>query len=219
MPRRRRFAIPGGVFHVLNRGSRKGSLFETRADYLAFEGLLRTTVDRFDVALFSYCLMPNHWHLVASPPPDATLSRGMHWLETTHACHWHLRRGTVGQGAVYQARFKAIPIQADDHMLWVCRYVERNACRAGLVDRAEAWRWSSLWQRENREDVPWLRPWPVPRPADWLERVNRPQTASELHAFRSLVRRNLPFGTSEWEDGLEPAKPIRQRSARRRQGR
>ena len=204
MPRRRRTAIPGVIFHVINRGARKGSLFEAKTDYLAFERLLRKTIDRFDVAVFAYCLMPNHWHLVVSPAPGATLSRAMHWLTTTHACRWHLHRGTAGQGAVYQGRFKAIPIQADRHMLWVCRYVERNACRAALVDRAEAWRWSSLWQREHQSEVTWLRPWPVPRPADWLEHVNRPQTASELDAFRTIVRRNLPFGTSEWQERLGP---------------
>ena len=204
MPRRTRVAIPGAIFHVINRGSRKGRLFETEADYLTFERLLRQTIDRFDVSVFAYCLMPNHWHLVASPAPEATLSRAMQWLTGTHARRWHLRRGTTGEGAVYQGRFKAIPIQTDWRFLWVCRYVERNACRAGLVDRAEAWRWSSMWQREHHTEVPWLRAWPVPRPVDWLERVNRPETASELDAFRTLVRRNLPFGTSEWQERLGP---------------
>lgn len=204
MPRRKRVAIPGVIFHVVNRGSRKGRLFDTDADYLAFERLLRKTIDQFDVSVFAYSLMPNHWHLVASPPPGATLSRAMQWLTGTHARRWHLRRGTAGEGAVYQGRFKAIPIQTDWRFLWVCRYVERNACRAGLVELAEAWRWGSLWQREHHKDVPWRRPWPVPRPADWLERVNRPETASELDAFRSLVRRNLPFGTSEWQERLGP---------------
>jgi len=215
MPRRKRTEIPGVIFHVINRGSRKGRLFETDADYLAFERLLRKTIERFDVAVLAYCLMPNHWHFVVSPAVGATLSRAMHWLTTTHARRWHLHRGTSGQGAVYQGRFKAIPIQADRHLLWVCRYVERNACRAALTDRAEAWRWCSLWQREHHMDQTWLRPWPVPRPADWLERVNRPQTASELEAFRTLVRGNLPFGTSAWQERLSwpPREQIRPKRA------
>jgi putative transposase len=124
-------------------------------------------------------------------------------LTTTHACRWHLQRGTVGQGAVYQGRFKAIPIEADAHFLRICRYVERNACRAGLVDKAEDWRWCSLWRREHHVETTWLRPWPVPRPSDWLTHVNRPQTASELDAIRTAIRRGLPYGTTAWAERLD----------------
>jgi putative transposase len=200
MPRRKRIAIPGAVFHAMNRGSRKGLIFNGDADYAAYERLLRRTVELFDIAVLAYCLMPNHWHLVVAPAEGETLSRALHWLSTTHACRWHLQHGTVGQGAVYQGRFKAIPIEADAHFLRVCRYVERNACRAGLVDRAEEWRWCSLWRREHHVETTWLRPWPVPRPADWLLHVNRPQTASELEAIRTAIRRGLPFGTIAWAE-------------------
>ena len=191
----------------MNRGSRKGSLFAADSDYAAFERLLRRTVDKFDMSVFSYSLMPNHWHLVVAPAAGQTLSRPLKWLTGTHAQRWHLHRGTVGEGAVYQGRFKEIPIEADAHFLSVCRYVERNACRAGLVDRAEAWRWCSLWRREHHVETPWLRPWPVPRPADWIAHVNRPQTASELDAIRTAIRRGLPFGTSAWRERLGGTEP------------
>jgi putative transposase len=190
------------IFHAMNRGSRKGLIFDGTRDYAAFERLLRLTVDRFDMSVFSYSLMPNHWHLVVAPPAGQTLSKPLKWLTETHARRWHLYRGTVGQGAVYQGRFKAIPIEADAHFLRVCRYVERNACRAGLVDRAENWRWCSLWRREYHVETSWLRPWPVPRPADWLELVNRPQTASDLEAIRTAIRRGTPFGTGTWREQL-----------------
>src|SRR5687768_3602053 len=153
VPRRTRRAASGLVFHVLNRGSRKGLLFESDADYRAFERLLVTALGRFPVSLFAYCLMPNHWHFVITAPNDRELSRFMHWLTGTHARRWHVHRGTNGQGAVYQGRYKAIPIKADGHLLWVCRYVERNACRAGIVDRAERWPWCSLWRRENQAPI------------------------------------------------------------------
>ncbi len=94
------------------------------------------------VAVFAYCLMPNHWHLVASPTAPGALSIFMHRLTTTHARLWHRARGSAGEGAVYQGRFSAIPIQCDRHFLIVCRYVERNALRASLVSRAEDWPWS-----------------------------------------------------------------------------
>jgi putative transposase len=109
---------------------------------------------------------------------------------------------------VYQGRFKAIPVSADHHFLWVCRYVERNALRACLVENAEEWRWSSL-RRENRD---WLAEWPVPRPSDWLSEVNRPQTEEELAAFRQAMRNGLPYGNPEWRlvvmarSGFRPAR-------------
>lgn len=202
MPRRKRIVLPGTVFHAMNRGSRKGLIFDGDRDYAAFERLLRKTVDQFDMSVFSYSLMPNHWHLVVAPAPGETLSQPLKWLTETHARRWHLQRGTVGQGAVYQGRFKATPIEADAHFLRVCRYVERNACRARLVDRAEDWRWCSLWRREHHLETAWLRPWPVPRPADWLEHVNRPQTASELAAIRTAIRRGTPYGTNAWRERL-----------------
>ena len=84
--------------------------------------------------------MSNHFHLVLWQPGD--LSRWMHWLLTTDVPRYlgHYRHS----GHVWQGRFKAFPIQEDEHLLTVIRYVERNPLRAGLVERAEEWRWSSL---------------------------------------------------------------------------
>jgi putative transposase len=203
MPRRARRGTAGVIFHVVNRSARRGPLFECADDYRAFEALLIAAVKRFGVALIAYSLMPNHFHFVIIPARDGALSRFMHWLETTHATRWHLTRGTLGQGAVYQGRFKAIPVAPDRHALWVCRYVERNAARARLVDRAEDWPWSSLWQRlHNPDSASWLAPWPVPRPADWLEYVNTPHTAAELESLRRAVRQCQPFGEADWQKAV-----------------
>ena len=116
----------------------------------------------------------------------------MHWLTTTHARRWQQFRGLDGQGAVYQGRYKAIPI-GPDRYLWVCRYVERNALRANLVARAEDWPWSSLYRRVARMDPSWLSVWPVPLPDDWVAHVNLPQTDGELVAFRSALKWGQPF--------------------------
>jgi putative transposase len=202
MPRRKRTTTAGVVFHAVNRGSRRGDLFENAADYNAFEQLLREGVQKFSVQLFSYSLLPNHWHFITLPAAERILSCFLKWLAGTHAVRWRVHTGTVGQGAVYQGRFKAIPVQADSHLLWVLRYVERNACQASLVDRAEDWRWCSLWRREHNADTSWLAPWPVPRPENWLELVNTPQTARELARFRRLRQRGEPFGSRAWQQQM-----------------
>ena len=76
----------------------------------------------------------------------------------------------------------------------MCRYVERNALRANLLQRAEDWRWSSLWHREHQTQVPWLSAWPVVRPRQWTDYVNGAETASELAALRRSVVRGAPYG-------------------------
>ena len=213
MPRNRRTSPPGFVFHVLNRAAKKHRLFDTDTDYAAALEVLALAVDRFQVALFAYCIMPNHWHFVMLPYADRELSRFMHWFETTHARRWQLVRAVDGLGAVYQGRFKSIPVEADAHFLRVCRYVERNALRAHLVHRAEDWRWSSLWQRLNDGVGPVLSPWPVPTPVDWIEHVNTPQNDGELAALRDAINGRQAFGDQEWSQriaalcGRQPSRP------------
>ena len=153
--------------------------------------------------------MPNHWHLVVWPREDGELSRFVGWLTLTHTQRWHAHRRSAGSGHVYQGRFKSFPIQEDDHLYTVARYVERNALRARLVTRAEKWRWGSLyrWLRNSAEDRSLLASWPVPRQAGWVDHVNRPQTEAELAAIRRSLDRGSPFGDETWS-----AKAVRQLS-------
>jgi len=99
-------------------------------------------------------------------------------------------------------------VETEGYFYQVVRYVERNALRANLVARAEDWPWSSL-RRAEREDpaFPILSDWPLPRPADWLELVNQPQSEAELDALRGAVRRSCPFGSAVWT--AETAKQLK----------
>ena len=92
-------------------------------------------------------IIKNHWHFVVWPTTDTQVTEFFRWLTNTHAVRWRVARRTVGWGSLYQGRFKAFPVQRNEHVLTVCRYVERNASRAGLIKRAENWRWGSLWAR------------------------------------------------------------------------
>jgi putative transposase len=148
-------------------------------------------------------VMPNHWHFLLSPTVDGELSRFMHWLTTTHARRWQTKRGLDGQGAVYQGRFKAIPVSTDNHFLRVCRYVERNALRASLVERAEDWNWSSLSRRTVAGSQIPLSTWPVARPSDWVCFVNTVQTHAELDDIRVAIRRCEPFGDEAWKEAVK----------------
>ena len=203
MPRTRRHCPGGLIYHVLNRAVGRITLFRRDKDYEVFERTLAEARERVPVDLLSYCVMPNHWHLVTRPAGDGDLSAFMQWLTLTHAQRWRTSHHTVGYGPLYQGRFKSFVIQEDLHLLTVLRYVERNPLRANLVDTAETWRWSSLYRRLAGGSVGQallpLSDWPIDRPSDWLERVNRPQTATEEEALCQSIRRSRPYGTEPWQ--------------------
>jgi putative transposase len=196
-----RLSLGGYVNHVLNRANGPLPIFQKNGDYDAFERVLEEALEHVPgMRLLVYCLMSNHWHLVVWPRHNGELSDFGHWLTLTHTQRWHAHHHDVGTGHLYQGRFKSFPVAADDHFLQVCRYVERNALRAALVQRAEAWRWSSLWRREQKSPslASMLSDWPVARPENWVRLVNEVQTEGELAALRQSVQRGQPFGAESW---------------------
>ena len=132
------------------------------------------------------------------------MSRFMKWIGGTHTMRYHAHYHTSGLGHVYQQRYKSFPVQDDEHFLVVCRYVERNALSAGLVTKAENWRWGSLWRwLQAPEPCPkLLSPWPLPRQPNWLDRVNEPLSARELQAVRRSTRRGQPLGSGPWVESI-----------------
>ena len=200
MPRAARIAAGGVVYHVLNRANAGAAIFQDGADYEQFERILGEAHERVPMRTVGYLVMPNHWHLVLWPREDGDLSQFMRWLTLTHTQWWHAAHGTAGAGHLYQGRFKSFPVQSDAHLLTVCRYVERNALRARLVDRAERWRWGSLWRRRygGADAQALLADGPLPLPTGWVKLVNDPQTPQEEEALRGCVARGRPFGGHRW---------------------
>ena len=189
------------MYHALNRANARLTIFDSDEDYAAFERVLAQAVSRYDMRLLAYCLMPNHFHLLLWPREDGDLSQFMRWLTVTHTQRWHAHHGTAGAGHLYQGRFKSFPVQSDEHFLTVCRYVERNALRANLVERANDWKWCSLQARGAAEDGnrPALSAWPIDRPRDWTARVNRPFSPNEAAAVMRSIQRGQPFGSAFWQ--------------------
>jgi len=188
------------VFHAFNRATPGVRLFEEARDYAAFEKVLEQAHEQVAMRTIAYCLMPNHWHFVLWPRAARDLSEFMHWLTMTHAKRWRGFHETMGHGHVYQWRYKAFPVQSDAHYLTVCRYVERNAMRAGLVVRAEDWRWCSLYRRlrGTADERALLSDGPLPLPGDWVEKVNAALTDDEVAALRDCLSRGRPYGADGW---------------------
>lgn len=195
MPRRARSLQDGDYYHVLNRGSVRARLFYDPSDYEAFLRLLGETVRRFELPLLSYCIMPNHWHLVVRPATHSQLSRSLHWLTCTHAVRWCRVHERKGPGPVYQGRFKSIPVEAGRPLMRVCRYVERNAHAANLTERAEEWHWSSANQRLANRQSPALVAMEFLIANDWLGTLNTPRKDRDV---ARAIRQSRPFGSKQW---------------------
>jgi len=209
MPRKARSFQGNTVYHVMNRAAARAEIFRKEADYAAFERTLEEAHARIPLRILSYVIMPNHFHLVLWPArgDGQNLSEFMRWLQVTHVQRWHAHYHSSGTGALYQGRFKAFPVQGGfAHFQYpgkVCRYVERNPLRAGLVREAQAWRWGSLWRRLSGtpEQRALLAAWPegsYPGDQAWAERVNRTQGAAEEKALQACIKRGRPFGDPAW---------------------
>lgn len=188
------------VYHVLNRANFRFKLFSKNGHYQEFLNILREALDFVPMRILSYCLMPNHWHLVLYPEHDGALSKFMQRITLTHTQRYHAKTKTVGYGHIYQGRYKSIPVQQDSYFLTLVRYVEGNARRAKLVKKAEDWKWSSahvrLYGDEKQKKL--LSPWPVEDPRDYINWLNRDELKDEVENIRYAIQRNRPYGSSQW---------------------
>jgi putative transposase len=194
-------------------------MFRSERDFAAFERVLVAAHQRMPIQILDFCVLSNHWHFVVLPENDGELSAFFRWMTLTHAMRWRVSHRTVGHGSLYQGRFKSLPVQADGHLLTLCRYVERNPVAAGLVTKAQDWRWSSLWVRLNGtpEQKALLSPWPVECPVNWIETVNRPLKQSEQDRLAVSLDRGRPYGDEIWTG--ETAKKLHLEHTLRREGR
>ena len=202
MARQPRRLLTAPYVHVINRSVRRVPIFARRTDYRAFIAVLQQGVARYPVQLLAYCVMSNHWHLVLEPAGTKALIDFMHWVTATHAIRWHRHHKTVGQGPVYQGRYRTIPIDTPDGLMRACRYVERNALAAALVKRAEDWPWCSLSERiRGLGDLP-LKPAPFLTSAAWIDYVN---TATDLEKLLGSIT------LDDWRDLAYLQRPVHPR--------
>jgi putative transposase len=141
MPKAGRQNVAGGIYHVTARGNAQEAIFLDELDYVALLRLLSETVERYSWRCHSYCLLPNHYHLLLETP-EPNLSRGMLLLNGSYARRFNGRHERVGH--VFQGPYRAELVRRDEHLLEVCRYIALNPVRAGLCDDPASWPWSSF---------------------------------------------------------------------------
>ncbi len=179
-------------------------LFSNDHEFQSFEQVIRDTLEKAPIRVLAYCLQRDHWQLVLWPKHNDDMRAFMQLLSSTHVRRWQRDRELVGSGSVYSSRFKSFPVQADDHLLQVIRYVERNPVRADLVRAAEDWPYSSLWIHQQGTEIEraMLASWPVSRPTNWLKFVNTPELPADLEILNKSCRRGTPYGDARWTSSI-----------------
>ena len=158
MPRKARLVVPGVPHHVTQRGNRRQRTFFTPADYRLY---LSIAADEFEAAgleAWAYCLMPNHVHLVVVPLGAECLAKAVGSTHRRYTRCINAREGWTG--FLWQGRFASTPME-ETHLRDCVRYIGLNPVRAGLVDDALAWPWSSVAAHVHGRTDPLINPSPM----------------------------------------------------------
>jgi putative transposase len=190
MARPLRLEYPGALYHLTSRGNAKEDIFRDHADRAVFLKILGSTTARFGWLLYAYCLMGNHYHLLAETPAP-NLSRGMRHLNGVYTQRFNRRHVRVGH--VFQGRFKAILVERETYLLELLRYIALNPVAAALVSSPQEWRWSSYRANAGLEEAP---PWLCTAPIH--ARFGEDRDKAALH-YQEFVRAGIGL-RSPWSE-------------------
>ncbi len=204
MPRLARVDVGNEIYHVINRANGRLKIFDSSQDYQLFEQLLLEAQELTDMRILAYVIMPNHWHLLLWPMNDGDLAQFMHRLSNTHTRRMHTATGTIGNGHLYQGRYKSFLVDSNNYLLTIIKYIERNPVRARLSNACEEWQWGSAWRRSQgtSKQKKLIHPSPEPLPHPYLKWINTAEKPNDLSIIRASVNKNIPFGRDSWVDTM-----------------
>lgn len=140
MARPLRIEYPGAWYHVMNRGLRRFRIYTKKEDYQLFLNALSESCSLFNVSISSYCLMPNHYHILVCTP-EGNLSRFMRHLNGVYTQR-HNRKHKI-DGPLFRGRYKSILVQDDEYLKQVVRYIHLNPIEAKVANSLSDYKWSS----------------------------------------------------------------------------
>ena len=201
MARLARVVVPGVPHLVTQRGNRRQQTFFNADDYAAYRDLLQAGCEKAGVAVWAWCLMPNHVHLILVPSDEDGLRAALG--ETHRRYSRRVNQREDWRGYLWQGRFASVAMD-ETHVLAAARYVELNPVRAGMAPKAKDWRWSSarahLTGQEDRltTTAPLLD-----RVGDWAAFLDGGLGEAERLAIRSGERTGRPLGSADFIASLE----------------
>ena len=201
MTRLARLVIPGLPYHVTQRGNRRGTTFFEDDDFLVYRELLTEAARAAGARVWSYCLMPNHVHLIVVPSDPDGLRGTFANAHRRYARFINARNRWTGH--LWQGRFGAVAMD-ETHLVHAARYVALNPVRARLVERAEDWPWSSTRAHLARrgdglaEVAPLLE-----RVGDFAAFLGTDEDQQATRALRMAETTGRPLGDASWVRALE----------------
>jgi putative transposase len=207
MARLSRVVLPGCWHHATQRGNRRQTVFFEDSDRLFYIDRLREYCSRDRVKIVGHCLMTNHVHLVLVPESDTGLARALGRTHNDYARWLNFKRRATGH--VWQNRFFSCPLD-EAHQWHALRYVERNPVRAGMVEDAADWPWSSAVAHISGIDphrlidsTDWRDCWTFDA---WREELNRlDDDAPHIDSLRRATRTGRPAGSADFVHRAEAA--------------
>jgi len=145
MPTLSRTFIDYACYHVIIRGNQKQTVFREEDDFIKYFNILKRALKKYDIRLYSYCLMPNHVHMLIEPVCSRNMSKFMHWLNRGYTAYFNTKYDMVGH--LWQGRFKSKPILKGEYLIHCANYIEANPVRAGMTSDISLYEWSSYNER------------------------------------------------------------------------
>jgi putative transposase len=201
MARLARAVAPGVPHHVTQRGNRRQPVFFDDGDYRRYRDNMHLACADAGVAVWAYCLMPNHVHLIVVPPAQDSLALALGEAHRRYSTEVNRRQGWTGY--LWQGRFASCALD-DAHLLAAARYIELNPVRARLADRPEAWRWSSARAHLRRRDDKLVQVRPLlDAVPDWRRFLAEHEEEPTFDALRRHTRTGRPLGGPDFVARLE----------------
>ena len=202
MARIARVVVPDIPHHIVQRGNRRQRVFFSDDDRSFYLSLLADNALKSGLAIWAYCLMDNHVHIVAVPKDEMTLAKA---IGDTHRAYTRLVNFREGwRGFLWQGRFSSSPLD-EPHLYAAVRYVERNPVRAGIVKQAEDYRWSSARAHVRGRPDECLSGGELSAMAvdDWRKYLEEEGEGKTLRALRKGARTGRPLGSEEFVEWIE----------------
>ncbi|MFH2092803.1 MAG: transposase [Pseudomonadota bacterium] len=190
MARQWRIEFSGAIYHVLSRGNGGQNIFRSTDDRHLFLDLLADLADRFNIEVYAYVLMDNHYHLLLKTH-ESNLSKAMQWFGTSYTQKFNLKNGSGGH--LFQGRFKSIIVENEAYLLRLSCYIHRNPVRAGITERLVDYPWSSyrFYAYQTLKAPEWL---------NFKFILNQLSGEDHHKTYREMVQHYSDEQSSVWED-------------------
>ncbi len=224
MARLPRLVVPNHPHHLIQRGNDHQAIFRDADDYTKFLAWLREAAKQFRVAIHAYALMPDHLHLLVSPSDDVGLGRMMQWVGRHYVPYFNAKYQRAG--TLWQGRYKAMIIEAEQYFLLCSRYIELNPVRSGWTGTAADYPWSSIAHHLGVRSDPLITDhsvyWalgntPFQREAAYRALLEQGLSEQELAMLTEATAKAWPLGSDKFKASL--SKQLSRRVAPAKRGR